>query len=48
MKDKVSEAAVMELLSEIEGYKGALDRMKDDTRFKQKISNLLKIRKKAS
>jgi hypothetical protein len=43
MKNKVSMAAVKELLESIEKYKGRLDKMKDDSDIKRKVTALKKI-----
>lgn len=43
MKNKISEAAVKELVNDILSYRGPLDKMKDDSRIKQKIANIQKI-----
>lgn len=43
LKVKVSMAALKELIEEIETYKHGLDRLRKDSRFKQKASNLIKI-----
>jgi hypothetical protein len=43
MKNKVSAAAVKELLKSIEKYKGRLDKMKDDSDIKRKVTALKKI-----
>ncbi len=38
MKIKVSEAAVKELVDEIEAYKGSLENMREDTRIRRKVA----------
>jgi hypothetical protein len=43
MKNKVSMAAVKELLENIEKYRGSLDKMKDDSDIKRKVTALKKI-----
>jgi hypothetical protein len=43
MKNKISMAAVKELLESIEKYKGRLDKMKDDSDIKRKVTALKKI-----
>jgi hypothetical protein len=43
MKNKVSMAAVKELLESIEKYTGRLDKMKDDSDIKRKVTALKKI-----
>jgi hypothetical protein len=43
MKNKVSMAAVKELIENIEKYRGRLDRMKDDSDVKRKVTALKKI-----
>jgi hypothetical protein len=43
MKNKVSMAAVKELLESIEKYRGRLDKMKDDSDIKRKVTALKKI-----
>jgi hypothetical protein len=43
MKNKVSMPAVRELINDIEKYKGRLDKMKDDSDIKRKVTALKKI-----
>jgi hypothetical protein len=43
MKNKVSMAAVKELIENIEKYRGRLDKMKDDSDIKRKVTALKKI-----
>lgn len=43
IKNKVSTPAVKELINDIEGYKGPLDRMKNDSNIKRKVTALKKI-----
>jgi len=43
MKNKVSMPAVKELIDAIEKYKGPLDKMKDDSEIKRKVTALRKI-----
>lgn len=43
MKNKVSMPAVKELIEAIEKYKGPLDKMKDDSEIKRKVTALRKI-----
>lgn len=43
MKDKVSAAAVKEIIEDIQEYEGPLDRMRDDSRIKRKVDNLQRI-----
>ncbi|MGI8550048.1 MAG: hypothetical protein ACR2PL_04490, partial [Dehalococcoidia bacterium] len=43
MKEKVSAAAVHELMDDIEKYSGPLDKMKDVTRIKQRVDHIRKI-----
>lgn len=43
MKVKVSAPAVKELIDEIENYRGPLDKLKDQSNFKNKVDNLQKI-----
>ncbi len=43
LKIKITSSAVTELIKEIESFSGPLDKMKDDSRFKQKVSTLRKI-----
>jgi len=43
MKNKVSMPAVKELIDDVEKYKGALDKMKDDSEIKRKVTTLKKI-----
>jgi hypothetical protein len=43
MKNKVSMAAVKELIESIEKYKGRLDKMKDDSDIQRKVTALKKI-----
>jgi hypothetical protein len=43
MKNKVSMPAVKELIDTIEKYKGPLDKMKDDSEIRRKVTPLRKI-----
>lgn len=43
MKVKVSAPAVKELIDEIEKYRGPLDKLKSESKFKNKVDNLQKI-----
>jgi hypothetical protein len=43
MKSKVTAAAVRELIDDIQAFPGPLDRMRDDSRIKQKVANLQRI-----
>lgn len=43
MKNKVSAPAVKELIEELETYKGPLEKMKDDSTVKRKVTNIKKI-----
>jgi hypothetical protein len=43
MKDKFSSPAVKELIVDIDSFTGPLDKMKNDSRIKQKVANLHKI-----
>lgn len=43
MKVKVSAAALKELIDDIEAFKAPFDKLKDDSRIKQRIANLRKI-----
>lgn len=43
MKDKVSSPAVKELIADIDRFTGPLDKMRNDSRIKQKVNILLKI-----
>lgn len=43
LKVKVTSSAVLELIDEINGFSGPLDKMRDDTKFKKRIETLQKI-----
>jgi hypothetical protein len=43
MRTKVTAPAIVDLIDDISAFQGPLDRMRDDSRVKQKVSNLLKI-----
>ena len=43
MKPKVSRPVVKELIDTIEAYRGPLDKMKDDSQIKRKVTPLMKI-----
>lgn len=43
MENKVSMPAVRELIDDIEKYKGRLDKMKDNSDIKRKVTALKKI-----
>jgi hypothetical protein len=43
MKIKVSMPAVRELIDDIEAYKRPLDKMKDDSRIKRRVTSLMTI-----
>jgi hypothetical protein len=43
MKTMVTAAAVRELIDDIQAFSGPLDRMRDDSRIKQKVTNLQRI-----
>ena len=43
MKVKITSSAVLELINEIETFSGPLDRLQNDSRFKEKAETLYKI-----
>lgn len=45
LKSNVSSAATIELIDSIEKYKSPMESMKNDTRFKKKVDNIIKILK---
>ena len=45
LKGKISAPAIKELIEAIENFSGPLDKMKDDSRIKQKVKSMRAILK---